>query len=209
MVELEQLVADIATAIQRADHRRPRAVGSRTGREYQAGIGPHTEAATLGLIVDELVGLRASYELYALDVAYPGSARQRCDWCLGSQPDWDWALEAKLLRMLGDNGKLNDNMLMHILSPYAAHRSALTDCAKLAASVLGQRKAVLIIGYDYDDWGLEPAIDAFETLARRQATLGTRHIAMFNDLIHPVHRRGSVFAWEVSTLEASLPSGPA
>jgi hypothetical protein len=33
-----------------------------------------------------------------------------------------------MLRLLGDNGKLNDNMLMHVLSPYQAHRSALTDC---------------------------------------------------------------------------------
>lgn len=33
---------------------------------------------------------------------------------------------------LGDNGKPNDNMIMHILSPYPDHRSALTDCSKLA-----------------------------------------------------------------------------
>ena len=49
-------------------------------------------------------------------------------------PVWDWAIEAKMLRMFGDNGKLNDNMLMHVLSPYPAHRSALTDCGKLAHS---------------------------------------------------------------------------
>lgn len=37
-----------------------------------------------------------------------------------------------MLRLFGDNAKLNDNMLMHLLSPYPAHRSALTDCEKLA-----------------------------------------------------------------------------
>jgi hypothetical protein len=36
-----------------------------------------------------------------------------------------------MLRLMGDNGKPNDNMLMHILSPYPSHRSALTDCQKL------------------------------------------------------------------------------
>jgi len=40
----------------------------------------------------------------------------------------------KMLRLMGDNSKPNDNMLMHILSPYPSHRSALTDCQKLAAS---------------------------------------------------------------------------
>jgi hypothetical protein len=37
-----------------------------------------------------------------------------------------------MLRIFGDNGKLNDNMLMHVLSFYPAHLSALTDCGKLA-----------------------------------------------------------------------------
>jgi hypothetical protein len=44
-------------------------------------------------------------------------ARRHCDWCLGSPPLWDLAIEAKMLRLFADNGKLNDNMLMHILSP--------------------------------------------------------------------------------------------
>jgi hypothetical protein len=49
---------------------------------------------------------------------------------------------------MGDNGKPNDNMLMHILSPYPSHRSALTDCQKLAASGFSGSLAILIYGYD-------------------------------------------------------------
>ncbi len=45
------------------------------------------------------------------------------------------------MRLMGDNGKPNDNILTHILSPYPAHRSAVTDCAKLLESGLGDRKA--------------------------------------------------------------------
>ncbi len=41
-----------------------------------------------------------------------------------------------MLRLMGDNGKANDNMLMHILSPYPSHRSALTDCEKLLGAWL-------------------------------------------------------------------------
>lgn len=70
-----------------------------------------------------------------------------------------------MLRLMGDNGKPNDNMLMHILSPYPADRSALTDCSKLLTSGPGDRQAVIIYGFDYPGLPMDPAIEAFETLA--------------------------------------------
>ena len=102
-----------------------------------------------------------------------------------------------MLRMFGDNGKLNDNMLMHVLSPYPAHRSALTDCEKLAQSNQPSRKAIVIYGYDYNDWPMDPAIEAFETLASERVILGDQHAAAYDHLMHPVHQQGRVFAWEI------------
>src|SRR3712207_1371919 len=99
-----------------------------------------------------------------------------------------------MLRLFGDNGKLNDNMLTRVLSPYPAHRSALTDCDKLAGSGLPGRKAILIFGYDYDGWSMDPAVEAFEVLAGQRVHLGDRHVASYGDLVHPVHDRGRVFA---------------
>lgn len=81
---------------------------------------------------------------------YPSASRQICDLCLGVAPNGDWAIEVKMLRFLEDNGKPNDYMLMHILSPDAEHRSALTDCEKLVTKGPKGRKAVLIFGYDYE-----------------------------------------------------------
>ena len=108
-----------------------------------------------------------------------------------------WAIELKMLRLMGDNGKLNDNMLMHILSPYPAHRSALTDVPKLIASGFDERKAIIIFGYDYDGWMMDPAIEAFRALAANQANLVECTPASFEGLIHPVHQRGRVFGWEL------------
>jgi hypothetical protein len=102
-----------------------------------------------------------------------------------------------MLRFLGDNGKLNDNILMHILSPYPAHRSALTDCMKLVSSRLANSKGILIYGFEHEQWPLEPAIDAFEILARARIGLSKRCSIDFENLIHPVHSRGKVFGWEV------------
>jgi hypothetical protein len=202
MIGLRRLVEDFAAAIHRADGRGPQAVGSRTGRAYQPGIGPHTEGQAIRLVAAELAMLGGAYAASTFDVPYPNAPRQRCDWCLGSPPSWDWAIEAKMLRLFGDNGKLNDNMLMHILSPYPAHRSALTDCAKLATSGLVGRKAILIFGYDHDGWAMDPAVEAFETLAAELVALGDRHEAAYDHLIHPVHQRGRVFAWEVTSRTA-------
>jgi hypothetical protein len=104
-------------------------------------------------------------------------------------------VQGKLLRLKGDNGKPNDNMLMHILSPYPQHRSALTDCIKLSGSGFDGDKAIIIIGYSYPDVPLEPAILAFENLASGQ--IGRRREAHFDGLCHPVHTSGKVLVWPV------------
>lgn len=104
---------------------------------------------------------------------------------------------------MGDNGKTNDNILMHILSPYPAHRSALTDCEKLVDAALGEQKAILIYGYDYPDWPMEPVIEAFELLAAQRVQLGPRAVAAFDQLVHPVHQQGRVSGWELKPLVLS------
>lgn len=196
---LERLARDFARAIEAVDARRPVAKSKRTGRPYQPGIGPHAEKDALRLVVHEAVASAPDwYRCVEEDVRYPTAPRQRCDLSIET-PDGALHVEAKLLRMVGDNGKPNDNMLNHILSPYPRQNSALTDCAKLAESCFAGRKGVLIIGYSYPDMDmpLEPAIAAFEALARRTTRLGQRVQAAFSGLCHPVHRSGAVLAWEV------------
>ena len=144
---------------------------------------------------------RPRYSSYRLGVPYADGTRQACDVCLGAPVPWEWAIEVRMLRFMGDNGKLNDNMVMHILSPYPEHRSALTDCTKLVASQLGTHKAIVIYGYDYPDWPMDPAIEAFETLASQRVKLASRAVASFDGLIHPVHQRGRVFGWQVEPLD--------
>src|SRR6266550_9531538 len=140
-VELDRFVDDFGRALVAADTARPCATNARSKTAFQPGIGPHSEAQTVKLVGAELESLVP--ETYggrlAYGVAYPELPRQKCDLCVGLAPDWDWAVKIKMLRVLGDNGKANDNILMHLLSPYPAHRSALTDCEKLVDSRLGRR----------------------------------------------------------------------
>jgi hypothetical protein len=199
-LELQQLIDDVAISIKSIDARRPQAANARTGAVYQPGIGPHPETKAVGLIVTELQSLFAARYAGVMqtNISFP-NGRQKCDLCVGASPSWDWAIEIKMLRLMGDNGKPNDNMLMHILSPYAGDRSALTDCVKLLESGLAGRKAVVIYGFDYPNLPMDPAVEAFETLARRWVALGPRHVAHYADLVHPVHAAGRVFGWEVTS----------
>ncbi len=59
------------------------------------------------------------------------------------------------------------------------------------------RKAVAIYGYDYSDFPMDPAIQAFEMLGRATVLIGERVVHSYDDLVHPVHKAGRVFAWEV------------
>ena len=188
--------------IKAVDALAPIASNSRTGASFQPGIGPHLEAQTVKLVMAYLADTDPRrYDSYRLGVPYADGTRQVCDVCLGAPGSWDWAVEVKMLRLMGDNGKLNDNIVMHILSPYPAHRSALTDCKKLLASRLGTRKAVLIYGYDYPDWPMDPAIEAFQALASREAKLADLVVAKFDGFVHPVHRHGRVFGWQLEPLD--------
>jgi hypothetical protein len=189
------LARDFAEGMMLADARAPAWAG------YRPGLGPHTEVQTVALVLAELARIcPPKYGAVQTAVPYPNAPRQKCDLLISPAEDRSWAVEVKMLRFMGDNGKPNDNMLMHILSPYPKHRSALTDCQKLVGSGFTQPHALLIYGYDYDDWPMEPAIEAFEQLARYRVQLGQGYFARFYELIHPVHQRGGVFVWKVSSL---------
>jgi hypothetical protein len=197
-MELRTIVRDFARGLELADAKRPRGRSRGGRRTYRPGIGPIAETIAVRLTLAEMAASNPErYSESGVSIPYPSILRQRCDLCVGSPPSWDWAIEVKVFRLLGDNGKPNDNMVMHIISPYARHHSALTDCAKLSVAGFGGRLAILIYAFDDEQVPAEPAIQAFESLASNLVGLGARQTARFSDLIHPVHREGRVFGWEI------------
>jgi hypothetical protein len=196
---LTSFVSDFASALMSADAKRPIAVSATTQRSYQAGIGPHTETATLRLIQNELAAMNPGlYGRIETDIPYPNAPRQKCDWRWSTPSGEVFDIEAKMMRLMGDNAKPNDNILTHILSPYPQQRSALTDCQKLLGSGFPGYPVILIYGYEYEGYPLEPVIDAFEYIAAKAVRLSDRHTASFRMLIHPVHQAGAVYAWTIS-----------
>jgi hypothetical protein len=107
----------------RADEREPVHV-SRTGRVYQPGIGPHAEDLAVRLTLDELRRMpKYAGMQFGQALPYPRAPRQRCDVWIG-QPV-EWAIEVKMARFRGDNGKPDDTSIKDLLSPYDKDRSAL------------------------------------------------------------------------------------
>jgi hypothetical protein len=187
---LGQFVLDFVRAMVEVDKDCP----GKPGKAYGPGIGPLDEPPAIKMVLGRLAA-DGLYRDQKLQVPYGHG--QLCDICLGNPPQWDWAIEAKMLRAKRANGDPEHQNIGHILSPYPNAGSALSDCPKLASFTSADRKAILIFGYDYDDWPMRDAIDAFEMLARARVALGDRQFAPLAGLTHPVHRRGGVFAWEL------------
>ena len=194
VTSLEAFIQVFADAVIAADHTRPQAIDPETGALARPGIGPLSDAEALGLIAKELE--LADPSTYggsiALDVPYPDSPDRTCTLCVGAAPNWTLAAEVRRLRLVSEDGRLTGNIL-------ASHRAAVASCVELAASPLGVNKAVIIYGFDDPQWPLDPAIDGFERLARAKVELGSRCVAKFDTLWHPVYARGRAFGWSIGS----------
>ena len=192
-MELSELASRFGTAPQAADARAPVHV-TRTGRQYRPGIGPHPENTAMRLMLDEF-SAEPTAPPAGQFAPYPNSPRSRCDLWIGDGAEW--AIEVKMARLYGDNGKPDDTAVGQVLSPYASDHSALSDCVKLVEANFTARTAVMIYGFDNEQRPIERLIEAFELLTSASVALGPRHTAAFGPLVHPVHRDGIVWLWEV------------
>jgi hypothetical protein len=112
-----------------------------------------------------------------------------------------WALEFKLARPFGDNGKEAENWSVNLLHPYEGNISLIGDCLKLQKLAGPERKGVVVIGYEHTPpkIRLAPLLDSFELLASRVAVvqLGHRIQLVRLGLCHPVHQQLLIAAWEI------------
>lgn len=93
---------------------------------------------------------------------YPESA-ETCDLVLTSASEeipfgmFEWAIEMKYLRLVGNNGNNNDYVMQKAISPYLKDRSLVHDIEKLKQASFGQKKAVIFYGFEFDEFSVEHA----------------------------------------------------
>lgn len=182
-MRLEELVRDIANALLQID------TSGQRFRSFQSGVGPFGEPQLLKLIADRLNALPSYRQLVR--------TKRTPDLLVSGH----WAVEAKITRPFGDNGKEAENWSVNLLHPYPGNVSTIGDCFKLLQYPGPERCAVVVIGYEHDppQINLTPLVESFEAIAREvlHIRLSERIEERRNLLVHPVHQSLRVLAWEV------------
>jgi hypothetical protein len=188
-MELLQVATDIADTLAAIDSSRV------PFKHFQPGVGPYGEPQLVKGIAARLNALSGYTGLVA--------TKKTPDLLIRTQ----WALEFKIARPFGNDGKLAENWSVNLLHPYRGNVSALGDCLKLIEFTGPERRASVVIGYEHDPAlvSLDPLIRSFELIASEvmQINLGSRVEIVRSGLIHPFHQRVRVFAWEVLGRKAS------
>ncbi len=183
-MELAELVEDFADALAAVDARRS------VHKQFQPGIGPFGEA--------DAVRAALAWLKVAKSDAYGTAVTKRLPDLLIPQ---SWAVEFKVIRPFGDNGRPAEHWSENVLHPYAGNTSALGDCLKLVSAPLPERKAVVIFGFEHTppQVALDTAIKGFELLANRLlgVKLSPGQVALRKGLVHPVHQQLLVYGYEV------------
>lgn len=156
-------------------------------RGFKPGVGPYGEP--------QLVKAIAEY----LERLYPSKVATK------RTPDLLikglWALEFKIVRPFGDNGREAENWSVNLLHPYKGNVSAIGDCFKLLSLGSSEKKAVVAICYEHNPpiIPVDPLLDSFELIASQVMgiSLGSRITEARMGLVHPVHQQLKVVAWEV------------
>ena len=182
-MELQQVVLDIADALVAIDKSAP------PFRTFKKGVGPYGEPQLVRLVAQRLND-SARYSGHVATKRTP-------DLLISGL----WALEFKVARPFGDNGKEAENWSVNLLHPYPGNVSVIGDCFKLLVLNGNERKAVVVVGYEHTppQISLTPLLTAFEVIARNvmKIHLGPRVQLTRDHLQHPVHEQLTVAAWEV------------
>lgn len=190
-MELQPVIADVADALVTLD------CSGVPFKHFKCGVGPYGEPQMVGSVARYL-NERARYQGLA-------AAKRTPDLLIRGH----WALEFKVARPFGDNGKEAENWSVNLLHPYEGNVSVIGDCLKLIKLDRAERKAVVVVGYEHTppQVPLAPLLRAFEVIAAEVSNLelGPRIEVSKMGLVRPVHQQLRVVAWEVLGCRAEQP----
>ena len=170
-MQLEEIVAVISDILKEFDAEYP------VHKTFRPGIGPFGEPQ----LVREIAGRLSSQ-------GTPARTRRTPD----LEIEQKWALEVKLVRPFGDNGKEAENWSANLLHPYAGNVSLIGDALKLSESDGYEHTGLLMIGFEHDPpkIKLDPLIYSFEAITRYvvKVPLHAKHEEIRTQLVHPEHQ---------------------
>lgn len=165
-MELTEIVNRYAEAFEFVDNNTTTTkANKRTGGIYHQGLHSLGEESTMEEADAAWEALHPGEILEPLGsrigISYPSLARTKCDHVFstrpGNHPQPEWAIEAKYISFVGDNGINNDYGVGKILSPYLKDRGVLHDAARLREHGFAERVAVMLYSFNYDSESCEEA----------------------------------------------------
>ena len=179
-MEYREIVKLIANILKEFDLESP------IHKMFRPGIGPFGEPQIVGVIAQRLSnkGLTAR-------------TRRTPDLDLEHQ----WAIEFKIVRPFGDNGREAENWSVNLLHPYAGNVSLLGDALKLAKLEGYPNKGLIVIGYEHNPAKicLDHLFDSFETIAGHVMGihLHKRIQEKRDSLVHSEHQVLRCVGWQL------------
>jgi hypothetical protein len=175
-----ETVKIIADLLKQFDSERP------AHKAFRPGIGPFGEPQILREIATRL-------------------SRQGVSAQTKRTPDLDvqheQAIEFKIVRPFGDNGREAENWSVNLLHPYAGNVSLIGDAIKLSGLNGYRSKGLFVIGYEHDPpkIPLDPLFSSFELIAKTVMgiSLGKRVEERRDQLVHPEHQVLRCVGWEL------------
>ncbi len=147
-MEYPDLIRIIADILKEYDEEKP------IHKAFKPGIGPFGEPQIVNIISERLTkqGILAK-------------TRRTPDLDIQSE----WAIEFKIVRPFGDNGKEAENWTINLLHPYPGNASLIGDALKLIQLPNYKHKGLFVIGYEHNPAkiSLDPIIDSFELIAQK------------------------------------------
>jgi hypothetical protein len=119
-----------------------------------------------------------------------------------------WALDFKIVRPFGDNGREAEHWSQNLLHPYPGNVSAIADAIKLMNYEGPESRAVVVIAYEHEPPQIDVSVlvSAFEILCRQLLSLpiGDRYSCIVKECVHPVHQRATVYGWKLAVEPRSV-----
>jgi len=179
-MEYRDLVITISDLLKEFDSERP------VHKAFQPGIGPFGEPQIVGIIsrrLSERGILAETKRTPDLDIQH------------------QWAVEFKIVRPFGDNGKEAENWSVNMLHPYPGNVSLISDAIKLASLDAFPYKGLFVIGFEHKPAkiSLDPLLESFEAIAQKVMgiSLGERIEQKREGLVHPEHQVLRCIGWQV------------
>jgi len=155
-------------------------------KAFHAGIGPFGEPQIVSAIAQRLSAR-----------GIPAQTRRTPDLELQQE----WAVEFKIVRPFGDNGREAENWSVNMLHPYAGNVSLIGDAIKLSNIDHYRHKGLFVIGFEHSPAkiSLDPLINSFELIARQvmNIALSERIQEKRDGLVHPEHQVLRCIGWQL------------